>query len=133
MLVAKVFESARQTYWNAAGIALAWVGAVVGPILFRGAIEARSISEGIVSLVLLIVVVVAIREGVQAIKRKQMLLAAVSTVLPGILLVLGISLAFMASAPSIDACLDSGGSFNDENCECDYTENHAPLAEHSCW
>lgn len=36
------------------------------------------------------------------------------------------------SDAKIDACLDGGGSFNYEKCECDYSENHDYKEDHSC-
>ena len=33
---------------------------------------------------------------------------------------------------TIDSCLDSGGSYNYLECECDYTVNHPYIAEHQC-
>ena len=32
----------------------------------------------------------------------------------------------------IDSCLDQGGSFNYEKCECDFKENHEYKESHSC-
>lgn len=36
------------------------------------------------------------------------------------------------SDPAIDACLDGGGSFNYETCECEHSENHDHKENHSC-
>ena len=33
----------------------------------------------------------------------------------------------------IDSCLDNGGSFNYETCECDFKVNHVKISEHSCY
>lgn len=32
----------------------------------------------------------------------------------------------------IDDCLDSGGSYNYQLCECDYTKTHQKMGKHSC-
>ena len=32
----------------------------------------------------------------------------------------------------IDSCLDSGGSFNYETCECDYKNSHKNKVNHQC-
>ena len=36
------------------------------------------------------------------------------------------------SDAKIDACLDSGGSFNYNKCECDFTYNHEYKESHHC-
>ena len=32
----------------------------------------------------------------------------------------------------VEKCLDNGGSFNYQNCECDFKENHAYTEKHIC-
>lgn len=36
------------------------------------------------------------------------------------------------SESAIDACLDNGGSFNYEQCECDFNKSHEYRKDHSC-
>lgn len=36
------------------------------------------------------------------------------------------------SESAIDACLDNGGSFNYEQCECDFDKSHEYKESHSC-
>jgi hypothetical protein len=35
-------------------------------------------------------------------------------------------------AKNVDACLDSGGSFNYQSCECDYELSHLYIEKHQC-
>lgn len=36
------------------------------------------------------------------------------------------------SEAKIDACLDHGGSFDYEKCECDFKKNHEYKESHTC-
>ena len=33
----------------------------------------------------------------------------------------------------VDECLDLGGSYDYENCHCDYEINHPYVKNHNCW
>jgi len=38
----------------------------------------------------------------------------------------------LSGCSDIDACLDNGGSYNYDNCECDYNSKHPYKEEHKC-
>jgi len=48
-----------------------------------------------------------------------------------VLVVYWVFFANSVSSP-IDACLDNGGSFNYQVCECDYTVSYPYIEEHQC-
>ena len=33
---------------------------------------------------------------------------------------------------TVDSCLDAGGSFDYQSCQCDFKQSHKSKAEHSC-
>ncbi|PUA27417.1 MAG: hypothetical protein B0W54_12610 [Cellvibrio sp. 79] len=47
---------------------------------------------------------------------------------------IGLTLVFLLSLfeNSIDECLDAGGSFNYESCECDFKKSHTAPIQHHC-
>jgi hypothetical protein len=51
-------------------------------------------------------------------------------------LIIGLIVAFVFplihKASSIDSCLDAGGSFNYESCECDFKNSHKVPEIHKC-
>ena len=51
-------------------------------------------------------------------------------------IILGILLTFIwpyvFSISKIDICLDNGGSFNYENCSCDFKTIHKAIKKHQC-
>jgi len=50
--------------------------------------------------------------------------------IPVIVLVFIIGIPFF---DQVDACLDSGGSYNYQQCECDYSVSHSFSKEHQCF
>lgn len=50
--------------------------------------------------------------------------------------VIGLALVFLLpllyNESSVNSCLDSGGSFNYESCECDFNKSHIVPKQHSC-
>lgn len=47
-------------------------------------------------------------------------------------LVLIFLLPLLYNESSIDTCLDAGGSFNYESCECDFNTSHIVPNQHNC-
>ena len=45
---------------------------------------------------------------------------------------IGLIAAFILPQFEIDKCLDNGGSFDYQNCECDFNENHQYTKKHTC-
>jgi hypothetical protein len=50
--------------------------------------------------------------------------------------IIGLILAFILplihKTNNIDSCLDAGGSFNYESCECDFKKSHPVSESHKC-
>ena len=111
------------TYFNAVGIAVAWLGAAFGPLFLAVGFGASSWQHMVIGIGLLLFVIAAIREGIQARRRGLRSTYVASGIVPLILLPAGIVLAYFSSPTVADSCLDSGGSFNYESCECDYSNN----------
>ena len=38
----------------------------------------------------------------------------------------------LVGCDEVDTCLDRGGSYNYEKCECDFKNSHAYMKEHKC-
>lgn len=61
---------------------------------------------------------------------KIMLLLLAGPFAIGLVLVFLLPLFYQES--QIDACLDSGGSFNYEACACDFNKSHIAPKQHNC-
>jgi hypothetical protein len=61
---------------------------------------------------------------------KIMFLLFAAPFIMGVIVIIYYSL--FAGNPKIDRCLDSGGSFNYESCQCDYKKNHKYIEDHKC-
>lgn len=50
----------------------------------------------------------------------------------GVIMALVAAMAMGCSDAAVDTCLDNGGSFNYDKCECDYSGSHDYKENHSC-
>ncbi len=66
----------------------------------------------------------------QGIDSKIMILLFVTPIAIG--LIVAITYPHLSFHFAVDKCLDSGGSFNYESCQCDYQESHKFMEEHQC-
>ena len=66
----------------------------------------------------------------QGIDSKIMIFLFVTPIAIGI--IVAIAYPHLSLHLKVDKCLDSGGSFNYESCECDYKESHKLMEEHQC-
>ena len=61
---------------------------------------------------------------------KIMILVSLAPILIGLFFTF--LLPYILTATKIDVCMDNGGSFDYENCKCDYSTNHLVKEKHIC-
>jgi hypothetical protein len=83
------------TYIGATGVAVAWIGASLGPTFLLIGVSEDRIAHLLVGVVLLGLALFSIRDGVKALKHGARSDFTVYSVIPALLLVAGILLAWM--------------------------------------
>lgn len=85
------------TFINAQGVALAWIGAIIGPLFLIVGLEENKKIHLLVGGVFLIIVAISIVEGIKAYNSGSKSDFLASTVIPSILLVAGIIFSWFLS------------------------------------
>lgn len=124
------------SFVSAKFVALSWIGALFGPLVAGIGFQDGRVWHSVVDVGLLALVVSSVRYGLVARRQRRVSDAVVHLYVPLVLLfsgaLLAVPLLLLDSTGPIDACLDSGGSFNYETCTCDYQKSHPVRPSHDC-
>jgi hypothetical protein len=84
------------TYIGAKGVALSWIGAVLGPIFLLIGVTSQSWAHSLIGASMLLAVIFLFKDGLTALKAGEKSDFAAFSVIPMLLLVCGIGLAYFS-------------------------------------